>query len=88
MGTETVSSKEELVVICREFPKHGEHKKPITSVCKRDITPDDLNYFKFRGLYNNELQYYVCKFSPETTDEQIIASAKHKRFSEPYFIRL
>lgn len=85
---------EELVAVCCEYPKNGtevfgeEPKPPVIYVCKRNPTGSDLTLLGLRGMYNPELQYYVCKVEKDMSDEDIIQYAKDVSLEEPYFIRL
>lgn len=81
-----METKEQLIIICREFDKRSD--EVAVYVVKRDIIPEDLFTLKLRSRYNMELEYYVCKFHPDTTDDEIIEFAEKVEFTEPYFIEL
>lgn len=75
------------VIVCKWFDKFSV-RPPVTYVVKHDATPYDVYFFKLRGLYNPELNYYLMKVPVGYTDADIIQCIKGHNFKEPYVVKL
>ena len=72
-----------LSIVCREIDKNT--GAIATYVCKNDIDENDLNFFKFRAVFNPELSYYTILTriveNPEAL-EDVLSFLKRRRLSE------